>query len=74
MAENQYYAINSDVKFGPLCLIDGRLVVDVEDRGTVKFRAAQGFTVPKGVLHRTRAPERTAMLMVESAGIRPSGD
>ncbi|MFI5370670.1 MAG: cupin domain-containing protein, partial [Candidatus Eisenbacteria bacterium] len=34
----------------------------------------QGFVVPKGVRHRTRAPERTVMLMVEGAGIVPTGD
>jgi mannose-6-phosphate isomerase-like protein (cupin superfamily) len=34
----------------------------------------QGFTVPKGVLHRTRAPERSVILMVETAAIVPTGD
>ena len=34
----------------------------------------QGYTVPKGVIHRTRAPERTAILMVEPAGVVPTGD
>ena len=32
------------------------------------------FVVPKGVLHRPRAPERTVILMVEGAGIIPTGD
>jgi hypothetical protein len=34
----------------------------------------QGLTVPRGVVHRTRAPERTVMLMVEAAGVIPTGD
>ena len=34
----------------------------------------QGFTVPKGVIHRTRAPERAVILMMETAGIVPTGD
>ena len=34
----------------------------------------QGFVVPKGVMHRPRAPERTIVLMVENAGIIPTGD
>ena len=34
----------------------------------------QAMVVPKGVLHRTRALERTVMLMVENAGIIPTGD
>jgi hypothetical protein len=40
----------------------------------VELTPRQGFVVPKGVIHRTRARERTVMLMVESAGIVPTGD
>jgi mannose-6-phosphate isomerase-like protein (cupin superfamily) len=51
----------------------GTLLIDLEDR-TVELRPRQGFVVPKGVLHRTRAPRRTVILMVENAGIVPTGD
>src|SRR5437899_12292531 len=34
---------------------------DLEGR-TVELAPRQGFVVPKGVLHRTRAPERTVIL------------
>jgi hypothetical protein len=34
----------------------------------------QGYTIPRGVVHRTRAPERTAVLMVEKKSVRPTGD
>ena len=34
----------------------------------------RGFVVPKGVVHRTRALERTVVLMVENAGIIPTGN
>jgi hypothetical protein len=34
----------------------------------------QGYTVGKGVVHRTRAPVRTALIMVERAGVVPTGD
>ena len=54
-------------------VVEGRLLIDLEGR-TVELEPKQGFTVPKGVLHRTRAPERTAMLMIEGAGVRPTGD
>lgn len=54
-------------------VIDGRLLIDIEDR-TVELLPRQGFTVPKGVEHRTRAPERTVILMVEGAGVVPTGD
>jgi len=51
----------------------GQFLVDLEDR-TVTLNPQQGFVVPKGVLHRTRAPERAVILMVENAGIVPTGD
>jgi mannose-6-phosphate isomerase-like protein (cupin superfamily) len=54
-------------------VVEGRLLIDLEDR-TVELTPRQGFVVPKGVRHRTRAPERTVMLMVEGAGIVPTGD
>jgi hypothetical protein len=54
-------------------VLEGRFLIDLEDR-TVELLPQQGFVVPKGVLHRTRAPERTVILMVENAGIVPTGD
>ena len=54
-------------------VVEGRFLIDLEDR-TVELAPRQGFVVPKGVLHRTRAPQRTVILMVENAGIIPTGD
>ena len=54
-------------------VLEGRLLIDLEAR-TVELSRWQGFVVPKGVVHRTRAPERTVMVMVEGAGIVPTGD
>ncbi len=54
-------------------VIEGRWVIDLEGR-TVELGPRQGFTVPKGVMHRPRAPERTVILMVEGAGVMPTGD
>jgi mannose-6-phosphate isomerase-like protein (cupin superfamily) len=51
----------------------GQFLVDLEER-TVTLNPQQGFVVPKGVVHRTRAPERAVILMVENAGIVPTGD
>jgi mannose-6-phosphate isomerase-like protein (cupin superfamily) len=55
-------------------VLDGQLLIDLEDRDTVTLAAHQGYTVPRGVVHRTRAPVRTAILMVEAAGVVPTGD
>jgi len=54
-------------------VVEGRLFIDLQDR-TVELAPRQGFVVPKGVVHRTRAAERTVMLMVENAGIVPTGN
>jgi mannose-6-phosphate isomerase-like protein (cupin superfamily) len=54
-------------------VVEGLFIIDLEDR-SVELRPRQGFVVPRGVTHRTRAPERTIILMVESAGIIPTGD
>lgn len=53
--------------------LDGEFLVDLEDR-TVTLGPQQGFVVPKGVVHRTRAPRKCVILMVENAGIVPTGD
>jgi mannose-6-phosphate isomerase-like protein (cupin superfamily) len=55
-------------------VLEGRLLIDIEDGETVTLEPHQGYTVPHGVVHRTRAPVRTAILMVEPAGVRPTGD
>ena len=54
-------------------VVDGRLIIDLEDR-SVELLPKQGFTIPKGIVHRTRAPVRTAMLMVEGRTVTPTGD
>jgi mannose-6-phosphate isomerase-like protein (cupin superfamily) len=53
-------------------VIEGELLIDLEDRAVV-LSPRQGFVVPKGVVHRTRALERTVVLMVENKGIVPTG-
>jgi mannose-6-phosphate isomerase-like protein (cupin superfamily) len=54
-------------------VVEGKLVIDLEGR-TVELNPRQGFTVPKGMMHCTRAPERTIVLMMEGAGVVPTGD
>lgn len=54
-------------------VVDGTFFIDLEGR-TVELKPQQGFTVPKGVVHRTRAPERTVVLMIEGKGVIPTGD
>jgi mannose-6-phosphate isomerase-like protein (cupin superfamily) len=55
-------------------VLDGELLIDVEGSGTITLGRHQACSVPRGVLHRTRAPRRTTILMVEAAGVMPVGD
>ncbi len=54
-------------------VLEGKLLIDLQDR-VIELSPWQCFVVPKGVTHRTRAPQRTVILMVENAGIIPTGD
>lgn len=54
-------------------VISGKLLIDLESQ-SVELGPQQSFLVPRGVEHRTRAPERTVILMVEGAGVVPTGD
>ena len=123
MSEQKRYSINTDIRFGPLELIDipkimkecreewfnqtlcqvndcvvrlgiirgefhwhkhdkedeffyvvnGNLSIDLEGR-SFELGPEQGFTVPRGVTHKTRAPDGVVILMVEGSGVVPTGD
>jgi len=53
--------------------VEGLLLIDLEEE-TVELKPGRGFVVPRGIVHRTRAPHRTVILMVENAGIIPTGN
>jgi len=62
-------------------VVDGRFLIDLEPAAdgvtpgrVIELRRREGFVVPRGVVHRTRAPERSIILMVETASIIPTGD
>jgi mannose-6-phosphate isomerase-like protein (cupin superfamily) len=55
-------------------VLEGELHIDVEGSDTIVLGVNQGVTIPRGVLHRPRAPERTVMVMVEPATVAPTGD
>ena len=54
-------------------VLEGHFIIDLDDR-SVDLQPQQGFVVPKGIRHRTRAPDRAVILMVETAAIIPTGD
>jgi mannose-6-phosphate isomerase-like protein (cupin superfamily) len=71
--QGEYHWHKHEVEDEFFYVVEGRLLIDLEGR-TVALEPRQGFVVPKGVVHRTRAPERAVILMVEPAGVVPTGD
>jgi len=54
-------------------VLEGQLDIELEDR-MVTLLPQQGLTVPRGVMHLPHARGRTVVLMVEKAGVTPTGD
>lgn len=73
IVEGEYHWHKHDNDDEFFYVVSGQLLVDLEDR-TIELNPNQGVTVPKGVVHRTRAPKKTVMLMVETNSIIPTGD
>ena len=72
--EGEYHWHKHDKEDEFFFTLQGKLIVDIEGSESVELSPQQGYVVPKGVVHKTRAPERTVVLMIESAGIVPTGD
>ena len=73
IVEGEYHWHKHDNDDEFFFVLDGQLMIDLEDR-TIALNPWEGFTIPKGVVHRTRAPKKTVMLMVETSDIQPTGD
>lgn len=54
-------------------VIEGKLFLDLENK-TIELLPRQGFTVPRCIVHRTRAPDKTIVLMVEKQSVKATGD
>ena len=71
LGEYHWHKHDDDDEF--FYVVEGQLLIDLEGR-TVALEPRQGFVVPKKIVHRTRALTRTVVLMVENAGIIPTGN
>jgi mannose-6-phosphate isomerase-like protein (cupin superfamily) len=73
VVEGEYHWHQHDHDDEFFYVVEGALFIDLPDR-TVELKPRTGFVVPKKVMHRTRAAKRTVILMVENAGIIPTGN
>ena len=73
IVEGEYHWHKHDKDDEFFFVLEGQLLIDFEDRTEI-LNPYQGMTVSRGVVHRTRAPKKTVMLMVETSEIRPTGD
>jgi len=80
IVEGEYHWHKHEMDDEFFFVLEGKLFVDLresvpsgEDR-TIELNPGQGVTVTKNIMHRTRAPKKTVMLMVENKGIIPTGD
>jgi mannose-6-phosphate isomerase-like protein (cupin superfamily) len=72
--EGEYHWHKHDSEDEFFFTLDGKLIIDLEGEDSIELYPQQGFVVPKGVVHKTRAPSKTTVLMIETAGIVPTGD
>ncbi|HEY4015232.1 MAG TPA: cupin domain-containing protein [Polyangiaceae bacterium] len=72
--QGEYHWHKHDHEDECFIVLEGELLLDIEGKDTVKLGRHLGYTVPKGVVHRTRAPSKTIVLMVEAATVTPTGD
>jgi mannose-6-phosphate isomerase-like protein (cupin superfamily) len=54
-------------------VLKGNLLIDLKGK-TISLKKHQGYTVPRKISHRTRAPRKTVVLMVEAASVQPTGN
>lgn len=73
VVEGQFHWHKHDHEDEFFYVVEGKWIIELEDR-TVELNPGQGYTVPKGVMHCPRAPQRTVLLMFEGAGVLPTGD
>jgi mannose-6-phosphate isomerase-like protein (cupin superfamily) len=72
IVEGEYHWHKHDNDDEFFFVLEGQLFIDLVDQ-TIVLNPGQGLTISKGVMHCTRAPGKTVMLMVETSAIQPTG-
>lgn len=73
IVEGEYHWHKHDNDDEFFFVLEGQFLIDLEDR-TIELNPFQGVTIPKGIMHRPRAPKKTVILMAETSSIQPTGD
>ncbi|MFW9875329.1 MAG: cupin domain-containing protein [Candidatus Thorarchaeota archaeon] len=73
IVEGEFHWHKHDEEDEFFLVLEGKLFLDLESE-TIELSQWQGYTVPKQVVHRTRAPKKTVMLMIEKSSVNPRGD
>jgi mannose-6-phosphate isomerase-like protein (cupin superfamily) len=73
IVEGEYHWHKHDQDDEFFFVLSGQLLIDLEGQ-TIELNPNQGVTITKGVMHRPRAPQKTVMLMIETATIQPTGN
>ena len=73
IVQGEYHWHHHEVDDEFFFVMEGQLTIELEQE-TIVLNPWQGFTVPRGVLHKTSARVKTIMLMVETSAIKPTGD
>jgi mannose-6-phosphate isomerase-like protein (cupin superfamily) len=74
IVQGEYHFHKHDNEDECFIVLEGELFIDFEGGEFVRLGPRLGYTIPKGVVHRTRAAQKTVMLMIEGAGVTPTGD
>ena len=54
-------------------VLKGTFIIELE-KERIALKQHQGFSVPKGIMHKTSVKEPTVILMMEAASVKPTGD
>lgn len=73
IVKGEFHWHKHDIEDEFFYVISGKLLLDLENE-TIELLPMQGYTVPKGIIHRTRAKEKTVMMMIEKDTVNPKGD
>lgn len=71
--EGEFHWHKHDLEDEFFLVLQGKLIVELKNDSVI-LEPHQGYTVPRGTIHRPKVLEPTAILMVESSGVKPIGD